>query len=326
MEEIKNTEAFSGGEKTVALKISGLNKTLGKRQILHDIAFEAYAGEVFGFLGPNGAGKTTTIKIAVGLLSLDEGDIEVGGYDIKKNFEKALAGIGGIVENPEMYKYLSGKENLRQYARMREGVTEERIDEVVALVGLSNRINEKVSKYSLGMRQRLGVAQAILHHPKVLILDEPTNGLDPAGIKELRDILKKLAHEEGICVLVSSHLMAEMELMCDRVGIIANGKMLGVYTIEEMISASKIGTNEFMLDVDDAGKASSLLSGYTFTITDENRIDVALPEENARETIAKINKTLVENGIALYTVAPKENKKLEDVFIEMTQSGGVQIG
>lgn len=326
MEEIKNTEAFSGGEKTVALKISGLNKTLGKRQILHDIAFEAYAGEVFGFLGPNGAGKTTTIKIAVGLLSLDEGDIEVGGYDIKKNFEKALAGIGGIVENPEMYKYLSGKENLRQYARMREGVTEERIDEVVALVGLSNRINEKVSKYSLGMRQRLGVAQAILHHPKVLILDEPTNGLDPAGIKELRDILKKLAHEEGICVLVSSHLMAEMELMCDRVGIIANGKMLGVYTIEEMISASKSGTNEFMLDVDDAKKASSLLSGYTFTITDENRIDVALPEENARETIAKINKTLVENGIALYTVAPKENKKLEDVFIEMTQSGGVQIG
>ena len=326
MEEIKNTEAFSGGEKTVALKISGLNKTLGKRQILHDIAFEAYAGEVFGFLGPNGAGKTTTIKIAVGLLSLDEGDIEVGGYDIKKNFEKALAGIGGIVENPEMYKYLSGKENLRQYARMREGVTEERIDEVVALVGLSNRINEKVSKYSLGMRQRLGVAQAILHHPKVLSLDEPTNGLDPAGIKELRDILKKLAHEEGICVLVSSHLMAEMELMCDRVGIIANGKMLGVYTIEEMISASKSGTNEFMLDVDDAKKASSLLSGYTFTITDENRIDVALPEENARETIAKINKTLVENGIALYTVAPKENKKLEDVFIEMTQSGGVQIG
>lgn len=326
MEEIKNTEAFSGGEKTVALKISGLNKTLGKRQILHDIAFEAYAGEVFGFLGPNGAGKTTTIKIAVGLLSLDEGDIEVGGYDIKKNFEKALAGIGGIVENPEMYKYLSGKENLRQYARMREGVTEERIDEVVALVGLSNRINEKVSKYSLGMRQRLGVAQAILHHPKVLILDEPTNGLDPAGIKELRDILKKLAHEEGICVLVSSHLMAEMELMCDRVGIIANGKMLGVYTIEEMISASKSGTNEFMLDVDDAKKASSLLSGYTFTITDENRIDVALPEENARETIAKINKTLVENGIALYTVAPKENKKLEDVFIEMTQSGGGQIG
>lgn len=326
MEEIKNTEAFSDGGKTVALKISGLNKTLGKRQILHDIAFEAYAGEVFGFLGPNGAGKTTTIKIAVGLLSLDEGDIEVGGYDIQKNFEKALAGIGGIVENPEMYKYLSGKENLRQYARMREGVTEERIDEVVALVGLSNRINEKVSKYSLGMRQRLGVAQAILHHPKVLILDEPTNGLDPAGIKELRDILKKLAHEEGICVLVSSHLMAEMELMCDRVGIIANGKMLGVYTIDEMISASKSGTNEYMLDVDDAKKASAFLSGYTFTVTDENRIDVALPEENARETIAKINKALVENGIALYTVAPKENKKLEDVFIEMTQSGGGQIG
>ena len=199
--------------KTTALKISGLNKTLGKKHILHDIDLEAYKGEVFGFLGPNGAGKTTTIKIIVGLLSLDDGEIEVNGFDIKKNYEKALAGIGGIVENPEMYKHLTGKQNLRQYARMRSGVTEERIDEVVKLVGLSNRINEKVGKYSLGMRQRLGVAQSILHHPSVLILDEPTNGLDPAGIKELRDILKELAHKENICVIVSSHLMSEMELM-----------------------------------------------------------------------------------------------------------------
>lgn len=165
------------------LKIKGLNKTLGKKQILHSIDMECYSGEVYGFLGPNGAGKTTTIKIAVGLLQLDEGEISINGKDIRKDFEGAMANVGGIVENPEMYKYLSGLENLRQYARMREGVTEERIKEVVELVRLSNRINDKVSKYSLGMRQRLGVAQAILHRPKLLILDEPTNGLDPQGHK-----------------------------------------------------------------------------------------------------------------------------------------------
>ena len=204
----------------VALKIDHLNKYFGKRQILHDICMEVYAGEVFGFLGPNGAGKTTTIKIVVGLLRLDEGDVQIHGHSITKHFEDAMACVGGIVENPELYKYMTGRENLRQYARMRTGVDEKRIDEVVELVGLSNRINDKVGKYSLGMRQRLGVAQALLHRPKLLILDEPTNGLDPAGIKELRDILKNLAHKENIAVLVSSHLMSEMEMMCDRVGVI----------------------------------------------------------------------------------------------------------
>ena len=241
------------------LKIKGLNKTLGKKQILHSIDMECYSGEVYGFLGPNGAGKTTTIKIAVGLLQLDEGEISINGKDIRKDFEGAMANVGGIVENPEMYKYLSGLENLRQYARMREGVTEERIKEVVELVRLSNRINDKVSKYSLGMRQRLGVAQAILHRPKLLILDEPTNGLDPQGIKELRDILKELAHKEGTCVVVSSHLMSEMEMMCDRVGIIANGKMIGSYTMEELISQSDSSIAEYVLEVDDPQKAMGLI-------------------------------------------------------------------
>lgn len=311
--------------KTTALKISGLNKTLGKKHILHDIDLEAYKGEVFGFLGPNGAGKTTTIKIIVGLLSLDDGEIEVNGFDVKKNYEKALAGIGAIVENPEMYKHLTGKQNLRQYARMRSGVTEERIDEVVKLVGLSNRINEKVGKYSLGMRQRLGVAQSILHHPSVLILDEPTNGLDPAGIKELRDILKELAHKENICVIVSSHLMSEMELMCDRVGIIAQGKMLGVYTIEEMINANKNGNLDYELEVDDMDKACEILSGKEFR-TDDTKIIVSVEVENSKAVIAEIVRDLVNAGVSIYAVTPKENKKLEDVFIEMTNSGGVQIG
>ncbi len=308
----------------IALKIQNLNKTIGKRHILHDISFEAYKGEVFGFLGPNGAGKTTTIKIAVGLLSLDDGIIQVDGFDVKKNYEKALAKIGGIVENPEMYKYLTGMENLKQYARIRQGVTQERIDEVVKIVGLSNRINEKVGKYSLGMRQRLGVAQAILHHPSVLILDEPTNGLDPAGIKELRDILKDLAHKENIGVIVSSHLMSEMELMCDRVGIIANGYMKGVFTIEEMINANRNGIIEYLVEVSDVQKAGELLENYEFKV-DDKIITVSLDEENAKEEISKIIKLLAKADVDVYSVTPKEHKKLEDAFIEMTNSGGVQI-
>lgn len=313
-------------ENKTALKITKLNKTLGRRHILHDVDLEAYQGEVFGFLGPNGAGKTTTIKIIVGLLSLDEGDISIGGYTTTKDFEKAMACIGGIVENPEMYKYLTGRQNLQQYARMREGVTPERIDEVVKLVGLSNRIDEKVKRYSLGMRQRLGVAQAILHKPKLLILDEPTNGLDPAGIKDLRDILKKLAHEENICVLVSSHLMSEMELMCDRVAIINNGKMIGTYTIDEITNLNSGGNSEYIYEVDDADKAVSLLEGFNISVTDSSHFSVCIESENSKEKAYEINAKLINSDIKLYTVTHKENNTLEDVFIELTQNGGNQIG
>ncbi len=321
-----NTENNTNNKK-IALKIEKLNKTLGKRHILHDIDIEAYEGEVFGFLGPNGAGKTTTIKIIVGLLSLDSGDISIGGYNINKNFEKALAGIGGIVENPEMYKHLTGRENLMQYARMRDGVTKERIDEVVELVGLTKRIDEKIKRYSLGMRQRLGVAQAILHRPKLLILDEPTNGLDPSGIKELRDILKKLAHEENICVMVSSHLMSEMELMCDRVGIIANGSIIGTYTIEEMINSNSNSNTEYVLEVDSTEKALSVIEDkYSPQIIDNTHFSLSIKsDENQKEGIYAVNKTLINSDIKLYTVTHKENKSLEEVFIELTESGGKQI-
>jgi len=311
------------------LKIEHLNKFFGSRQILKDISLEMFSGEVYGFLGPNGAGKTTTIKIAVGMLSLDEGNINIGGFDMHKNFEAAMANIGGIVENPEFYKYLSGLDNLRQYARMRTGVTEARIREVVHLVGLDKRINDKVGKYSLGMRQRLGVAQAILHHPKVLILDEPTNGLDPAGIKELRDILKNLAHEEDVGVLVSSHLMSEMELMCDRVGVIVNGVLIDEKPIAELISAAAPDKFDYVYWV---SEPEAMIEKLDF-ITKENivnngngTVDIILSKDDGLATLSKINKLIIDNGIELYTVTPKQNKKLEDVFIELTNTaGGGQI-
>ena len=312
---------------TAALRIEHLNKYFGKKQILHDISFETYPGEVFGFLGPNGAGKTTTIKIAVGHLRLDDGDILINGQSIRKNFESAMAQIGGIIENPEFYKYMTGMQNLRQYARMRGNVDEKRINEVVEIVGLKNRINDKVGKYSLGMRQRLGVAQAILHRPKLLILDEPTNGLDPAGIKELRDILKNLAHKENICVIVSSHLMSEMELMCDRVGIIANGKLTGVHTVEEMISTVSGDREQFIIRVSDCQKALAALDFISEkSVADDKHISVTVDKENADEELFEITAKIISCGIRLGTVTPKENKKLEDVFIELTKSGGSQIG
>lgn len=316
----------------IALKLEHVSKQFGKRQILHDISFETYSGEVFGFLGPNGAGKTTTIKMIVGMLQIDEGDISICGASVRNDFESALSNIGAIVENPEFYKYMSGMDNLRQYARMRKGVTEERIKEVVEIVGLTNRINDKVGKYSLGMRQRLGVAQAIMHNPKVLILDEPTNGLDPAGIKELRDLLRYLAHKTGVCVLVSSHLMSEMELMCDRVGIVSNGALLNVTTVEEFINQNSDGSVHYLVEVNNASLANQVLTNNTlFTsnknntirLMDDTHIEISLDSSApSNMQIKDINKTLVLNDVDVSGIARKEHKHLEDAFIELTTMGG----
>ncbi len=314
---------------SVALKIEHLNKSYGKRQILHDVCLETNTGEVFGFLGPNGAGKTTLIKLIAGLISIDSGTISICGNDIEKEFEAAMANVGGIVENPELYKYMTGMQNLKQYANMRKGVTKERIDEVVELVGLSNRINEKISKYSLGMRQRLGLAQALLHNPKVLILDEPTNGLDPAGIKQLRDILKAVAHTEDVCVFVSSHLMSEMELMCDRVGIIVRGTVKSVQTVEEMLKSIDGTTTIYEFKVNNVASATSILSqkGIKCEVSDEDErsFKLTIGSDGADELVADIVSFMVTGGVRIYGVNRLENRSLEDAFIELTDEGVTQI-
>lgn len=306
------------------LQIKNLTKYFGHKKVVDGVNMEVYRGEVFGFLGPNGAGKTTTIKMIMSLLQRDEGEIYINGYSIDKDFEKAMAKVGGIVENPETYTHLTGLENLQQYARMRDGVTRERIDEVVRMVGLENRIHDKVKKYSLGMKQRLGVAQSIMHHPDLLILDEPTNGLDPAGIKELRDILKHLAHEENICVMVSSHLLSEMQLMCDRVGIIVDGKIVDVKGIDDLVRESE--GNHFVYHIkvmEDLDRAMSLIDDKEISAVNQDTFAVTLDDEQA---VADIVTRLVLNQIKILGVtAIKRN--LEDIFIELTGSGGgKQIG
>ena len=311
--------------KETVLRIESLSKFFGRRQGLHDISFDTYAGEVFGFLGPNGAGKTTLIKTVVGHLMIDGGEISICGKTLKKDFEGAMANVGGIIENPEFYKYMSGFDNLLQYARLRGVESEERIWEVVRLVGLENRINDKVGRYSLGMRQRLGVVQAILHRPKLLILDEPTNGLDPAGIRDLRDILKSLAHEEGVSVIVSSHLMSEMELMCDRVGLIVGGRLRSIQTVEEMVAATTIDKTDIILETGNSARVTELLSfipAEDKTLLENGNIELVIPKKGEKEMLARITRTVVEAEIDLYCISRKENKRLEDVFIELTGNGG----
>jgi ABC-2 type transport system ATP-binding protein len=301
---------------TPIVEIRNVTKRIGSKTIIDKLSFDVPRGEVFGFLGPNGAGKTTTIRMMVGLMSISTGDIFIGGSSIRTDFEKAIRHVGAIVENPEMYKFLTGYQNLVHYARMIPGVTKERIEEVGNLVMLENRINDKVKTYSLGMRQRLGIAQALLHKPSVLILDEPTNGLDPAGIRELRDHLRKLTREEGISVIVSSHLLSEMELMCDRVAIIQNGKLIDVRLINEFVQNG--GTSEVIFQVNEAQQAKLVLEqsfqGLSVSLQGENLLMVL-----DKEQIAEVNKLLVQADIKVYGIQAT-TKSLEDQFLEMTGS------
>ncbi len=216
------------------LTVKNATKKIADKIIIEDISVSVNEGDVLGFLGPNGAGKTTLIKMMTGLYSITGGEISVMGVNMKNDTVKALSHIGAVIENPEMYGYLSGIDNLKLWANMHNGVTKERIAEVVKLVKLENRIKDKVSKYSLGMKQRLGIAQALLHKPKLLILDEPTNGLDPMGIKELRDMILMLAETEKIGVFVSSHILGEMEAMCNKFCIIDEGKTVFICNRDEL--------------------------------------------------------------------------------------------
>jgi len=299
------------------VQLSNVTKRIGKRTIIDQLSLDLQPGEVYGFLGPNGSGKTTTIRMMVGLMKLSGGEITIKGHSIQTSYEKAIRQVGAIVENPEMYKYMSGYKNLIHFARMVPGITRQRIDEVVKLVGLQARIHDKVKTYSLGMRQRLGVAQAILHKPSLLILDEPTNGLDPAGIRELRDYLRKLAKDEGITVFVSSHLLSEMELMCDRVAIIQNGKLIDERVITQEGSSSD-AVGKYRFEVDRPADALALLTQLSAVISQDG---IELSAD--RETAAWINAQLVSAGIKVYGFRV-QNKSLEDQFIEVT--GGETIG
>ena len=248
----------------VILNCQNLYKHFGKKEILKGISFEICSGDILGFIGPNGSGKTTTIKLILGLQSIDNGSVEINGFNVVKNFEKAIEKVGAIVENPDLYMYLSGYDNLKLVANLYKGIDSKRIDEVIKLVGLENRINDKVSKYSLGMRQRLGLAQAILHKPNLLILDEPTNGLDPEGIKDLRELLVKLATTEHMGILISSHNLAELASSCTQACIIKTGVLIESSEID--VVTSKCSASYSISDFDYTKHAQQLLGDTTLLI------------------------------------------------------------
>ncbi|EAC9891408.1 ABC transporter ATP-binding protein [Listeria monocytogenes] len=296
-----------------ALQVTNLHKKIRKREIIKGISFEVMPGEVFGFLGPNGAGKTMTIRMIVGLIKPTSGTILIGGKDIRKNFTEAMRGLGSIVENPEFYSFLTGQENLAYFARMDSSIKKERIQEVTELVGLEKRINDRVSTYSLGMRQRLGIAQALLSNPKLLILDEPTNGLDPSGIHEMRDFIRALARNEGISVLVSSHLLSEIELLCDRVAIMTDGTIIKTDQVSHLLSSRA----QLRWRVTPIEQAKAFLESVTEVEVDGEYLVTAMNEESA-----EWNEQLVAKGIKVHEI-DKRKPSLEDLFLELT--GGQSI-
>lgn len=294
------------------VRVKNVSKTIRGKQIIQAINFDLMPGQITGFIGPNGAGKTTTIRIMTGLMKPTSGEVEIGGISMQQNFSEAIRPVGVIVENPELYGYLSGYKNLLHFARMHDKVSKDELARIIEQVGLTDRIHEKVATYSLGMRQRLGLAQALLHKPKFLILDEPTNGLDPAGIRELRLLLRKLADEEHVAVLVSSHLLAEIELMCDHIIIIQRGEIIETRDIR--------ATQQSRYRFEIASEALEILTSYNYTFKQlENFTIVDIERQHVPTLIAQ----LVEQGIAIYRVEPY-HESLEDQFLQVT-GGGIHV-
>ncbi|REE88590.1 ABC-2 type transport system ATP-binding protein [Paenibacillus taihuensis] len=314
----------------VVLSVQDVKKRIGGKMIIKNVTFDVRQGEIFGFLGPNGSGKTTTIRMLVDLIKPTSGVIRICGHDVQRDPEQALSYIGCIVENPEVYSYMTGWENLEHFARMQRGIDEKRIAEVVEIVGMQQRIHDKVKTYSLGMRQRLGIAQALLGRPRLLILDEPTNGLDPKGIKELREFVRMLA-DQGMSLFISSHLLSEIQLMCDRVAIISHGEVLAVGTVDELVNQA----GNYVLwqfNQPEAGKRllaaenDIKLIGHDEHHIDESILagmtDPIITTMNTERIAAMVEKA-VHAGIGVLSVQ-QVAPTLEELFLQMTE--GESIG
>ena len=297
------------------LSAEALTKRFGRREVVSEVSFELTKGEVFGFLGPNGAGKTTTIRMLVGLARPNHGRVRIGGFDLSRDFAKAMSHVGCIVESTDLYPYLTGRENLLHFARMLPGHAEARIPELAALVALGARLDERVSTYSLGMRQRLGLAQALLGAPDLLILDEPANGLDPAGIREIRQLIRHLAAERGIAIFVSSHLLSEVELTCDRVAIIHRGRTLAMGPVRELLERG--GIERLLFRAGPAERVVAVLRAFTAEgearVEGEEAVSAPVPRERVPDAVA----ALVAAGIRVFGVE-RQASTLEELFLEVT--------
>jgi ABC-2 type transport system ATP-binding protein len=294
------------------IKTTGLNYYFSKKQkTLDNINLEVAEGSIYGFLGPNGAGKTTTLRLLLGLLKPQEGTIRIFNDDIRENRISILKKVGSLIEQPSLYGHLTAKENLEVDRKIYYS-PKTRITEVLQLVGLENTGGKKTKQFSLGMKQRLSIAVALLHNPELLILDEPTNGLDPNGIIETRELIKRLNKEKGVTIIVSSHILAEIERMATHVGIIHKGRMLFQGTLPEL-QQMKTKQSYLQIETSDNLKAIQLLNQHE---AEEKNGLLTLPYQS-KEATSEINKLLVGNDIAVYLLQPQQND-LEQLFIDIT--------
>ncbi|MGN6401946.1 MAG: ABC transporter ATP-binding protein [Flavisolibacter sp.] len=299
---------------TAIIKTTGLTYHFNKQQkTLDNINLQVEKGSIYGFLGPNGAGKTTTLRLLLGLLKKQQGSVQVFGKEFAEHRLESLQNIGSLIEQPSLYGHLTAKENLDIYRRI-YGAPKESIASVLQLVGLEGTGGKKAKQFSLGMKQRLSIAIALLHQPELLILDEPTNGLDPNGIIEIRELVKRLNRENGVTIIVSSHILLEVERMATHVGIINRGRMVFQGTLGELQSM-KNKQNFVQLDTSDNTAALQLLAAYGAEAVNGCLV---LPITE-RSVTAAINRKLVERNIDVYLLQPQQND-LEQIFIDITSN------
>lgn len=295
------------------LETSGLSYKFSENEtVLHDINLQVPAASIYGFLGPNGAGKTTTLRLLLGLLKKQQGNITVFGKSFDKSRVESLQKIGSLIESPSLYSHLTAVENLSVLQKIYQ-CPKDRIPAVLKLVGLSGTGNKKAGQFSLGMKQRLSIAIALLHNPSLLILDEPTNGLDPNGIIEIRQLLKQLNQQEGITIIISSHLLSEIEKLVSHIGIINKGKMMFQGTLDELISKQQQSLS-IVFETDDIAKAGKII-GENNLVPTYTHGKIMVPAIS-KELIANINQQLVNNGVAVYEISTVKND-LEAIFIDL---------
>jgi ABC-2 type transport system ATP-binding protein len=298
------------------IRVNHLSKKFGSFQAVRDVSFQVRKGDVFGFLGPNGAGKSTTIRCMLSLIKKDSGTIEMFGKSYDKNRSEILSKIGSIIEKPDFYKYLSAEKNLEIFARISgSNVSKKEIEEMLEFVGLTGRGKDKIGGFSHGMKQRLGIAQTLLHKPDLIILDEPTTGLDPQGIVEIRNLILRLKTEQNKTVLLSSHQLSEIELIANRMVIINKGKTIVEGDVKELLNAQEIVVK---IEVNRLNDACELISN-AFGMNEINRINENEFEISIeKQLVPKINGLLVHHGIDVHSIEPK--RKLEDFFMKIIQS------
>jgi ABC-2 type transport system ATP-binding protein len=296
------------------IDVDRLSKSFGAVRALHEISFSVAEGEVFGFLGPNGAGKTTTIRILLGLQHADGGTATIGGHDCWTAHAKAARLFGATLEQPALYGFLSGRDNLRLFARLLGPVDEKQVTELLGLVGMTERGDDKVQRYSMGMRQRLALAQAMLGKPRLLILDEPTNGLDPNGIHGLRILLRKLATEQGLTIFFSSHLLSEVEELCDRVVVLHRGEVKAAGPLSELMNAKGF---QYRIDVSDVERAMEVVHSIDGATVEQGTIKDSITVSSEQDIARLVNHALVTAGVGVDQLVHTQ-RGLEDVYIELT--------